>query len=116
MQVELRLGESNRLIATIDMAELQAIPQPGMWMDWQRESFLILQRRHRYQLRQGCYELATIALMVKRQVQPLDAQWWNGRWVIGDPRCAFNARSPLLRCAVLPEGPCATCNHFSDRS
>ncbi|MEE2695787.1 MAG: DUF6464 family protein, partial [Cyanobacteriota bacterium] len=27
--------------------------------------------------------------------------------------CRFNARSPLLRCAVLPEGPCDRCSHYS---
>ncbi|MFO0104097.1 MAG: DUF6464 family protein, partial [Cyanobium sp.] len=37
-------------------------------------------------------------------------------WVIGDPLCRFNARSPLLRCAVLPAGPCERCAHFLPRS
>ncbi|MEN9766936.1 MAG: hypothetical protein RLZZ32_896, partial [Cyanobacteriota bacterium] len=44
-----------------------------------------------------------------------DALWWQGRWVIGDPSCRFNARSPLLRCAVLPAGPCERCLHHSER-
>lgn len=41
-------------------------------------------------------------------------------YFIGDIRCEFNARSPHLRCAVHPLGPCATCHtdrrdsHFSD--
>jgi hypothetical protein len=56
-----------------------------------------------------------VALQVKSQQQPADALWWDGRWVIGDPHCRFNARSPLLRCAVLPEGPCERCSHRSPR-
>jgi hypothetical protein len=50
---------------------------------------------------------------VKAQKQPADARWWQGRWVIGDPGCRYNARSPLLRCAVLPEGPCERCAHHT---
>jgi hypothetical protein len=30
-------------------------------------------------------------------------------YFIGDLSCEFNARSPHLRCAVQPLGPCATC-------
>jgi hypothetical protein len=50
---------------------------------------------------------------VKTQRQPADARWWQGGWVIGDPSCTYNARTPLLRCAVLPEGPCERCAHYS---
>ena len=63
--------------------------------------------------RGGHYQLSGVALMVKAQKQPADSRWWNDRWVIGDPSCRFNARSPLLRCAVLPEGPCERCSHYS---
>jgi hypothetical protein len=115
MQVELRLSGSTRLLARLDRGESQAIPQPGLWMTWESRPFLVLQRRHRYRLRHGRYELSSIALEVKPQAQPEDAQWWKGQWVIGDPSCHFNARSPLLRCAVLPEGPCARCAHFQPR-
>lgn len=112
MQVDVHLSGSNRLLARIDVDELQAVPQPGLWLDWGVRSFLVLQRRHRYQLKLGRYHLASIALEVREQHKPQDAQWWKGRWVIGNPSCLFNARSPLLRCAVLPEGPCTSCSHF----
>lgn len=116
MQVELRLSATNRLLARVEMGEMQTIPQPGGWMLWESRPYLVLQRRHRYRLKHGHYELNTIALEVKPQSQPEDAQWWQGRWVIGNPLCHFNALSPLLRCAVLPEGPCTTCSHFKRRS
>jgi len=109
MQVELRQAGSNRLL---DRLELEEIPQPGRWLELGDRSFLVLQRHHRYQLRAGRYELHTIALQVKAQQRPADARWWQNHWVIGDPECRFNARSPLLRCAVLPEGPCERCAHF----
>ena len=55
--------------------------------------------------------LASVALLVKPQTRPADATPWRHGWVIGDPNCRFNARSPLLRCAVWPEGPCENCSH-----
>jgi len=112
LQIELRHIDDDRLITTLAVPELGEIPQPGRWLSLAAGSFLVLQRRHRYRLRNGRYELRSVALQVRRQRQPEDARWWNGRWVIGDPHCRFNARSPLLRCAVLPEGPCERCAHF----
>lgn len=34
-------------------------------------------------------------------------------YLIGNTLCRYNARSPYLRCAVNPAGPCETCRHFS---
>lgn len=113
MQVELRQCGSNRLLAVLEPTEPAEIPQPGVWMQLGDASFLVLQRHHRYQLRNGRYELAAVALQVKAQRQPADARWWKNRWVIGDPSCRYNARTPLLRCAVLPDGPCECCAHYS---
>ena len=112
MRVELRRIDDDRLLGSLEMEALDRVPQPGRWLEHDGASFLVLQRRHRYRLRNGRYELASVALQVKTQRQPADARWWSGRWVIGDPSCRFNARSPLLRCAVLPEGPCDRCAHF----
>jgi Family of unknown function (DUF6464) len=33
-------------------------------------------------------------------------------FVIGDITCELNAHSPLLRCAVNPQGPCAGCRDY----
>jgi len=115
MRIELRQIDSDRLITSIEIENLSDVPHPGRWLTTGDRSFLVLQRRHRYRLRQGRYELAAVALQVKSQQQPTDALWWEGRWVIGDPDCRFNARSPLLRCAVLPEGPCEHCSHRTPR-
>ncbi len=104
------------LLDQLDLPDLGSVPHPGRWLQHGDRSFLVLQRHHRYRLRNGRYELATVALQVKFQRRPADARWWNGRWVIGDPSCRFNARTPLLRCAVLPEGPCERCAHYSAAS
>ena len=34
-------------------------------------------------------------------------------FVIGDISCRFNGRSPFLRCAVNPCGPCADCHAYN---
>jgi hypothetical protein len=115
MQVELRLSGSNQVLARLDLEELPSNPQPGLWIEVDAQPLLVTQRRHRYALRDGRYQLTAVALEVKRQARPADALWWKGQWVIGNPSCHFNALSPLLRCAVLPEGPCATCGHFRER-
>jgi hypothetical protein len=116
MRIELRQIDTDRLIDALEVASLSDVPHPGRWLAIGERSFLVLQRRHRYRLRNGRYELATVALQVKAQQQPADARWWNGGWVIGEPGCRFNARTPLLRCAVLPEGPCERCAHFTPLS
>ena len=61
------------------------------------------------------FVMASVALMVKPQARPADATPWRHGWVIGDPNCRFNARSPLLRCAVWPQGPCESCSHHEPR-
>lgn len=33
---------------------------------------------------------------------------------LGDPNCVHSARSPYIRCAVNPDGPCETCSDFKD--
>jgi hypothetical protein len=113
MRIELRAIGSDQLLDQLEVESLEAVPQPGRWLLCGERSFLVLQRRHRYQLRSGRYELTSVALQVKPQRQPVDARRWRNGWVIGDPSCHFNARSPLLRCAVLPDGPCERCAHYS---
>ena len=112
MLIEVRQADGEVLL---DRLELDDPPQPGRWVNFNGVSYLVMQRRHRYQLRNGTYQLASIALLVKSQTQPKDARRWKHGWVIGDPECRFNARSPLLRGAVWPEGPCETCQHREQR-
>ncbi|EFA74219.1 conserved hypothetical protein [Raphidiopsis brookii D9] len=33
----------------------------------------------------------------------------NGRWVVGDASCKYNAHSEIIRCAIKPDGPCNSC-------
>lgn len=54
-------------------------------------------------------------IVIRQQLRDLE----NGEQprrnnVLGDRACIFSANSPLLRCAVNPEGPCEGCQHFEN--
>ncbi|MFM7887076.1 MAG: DUF6464 family protein [Pseudanabaena sp.] len=36
-------------------------------------------------------------------------------YVIGKVSCKYNARSPYIRCAVNPSGPCQDCRYYESR-
>jgi hypothetical protein len=91
---------------------LDWMPQPGAYLDLGGATYAVLERRHRYQLKSGKYRLQTIALYVQERDRPTEQSFVEGRWVIGDASCAFNARSELLRCGVQPDGPCEGCRHY----
>jgi hypothetical protein len=72
----------------------------------------VLERSHRYQLKVDRYHLHEIALYVQPFQNSTDKSLLEGRWVIGDITCTYNARSELIRCAVNPGGPCDRCVHY----
>ena len=94
---------------------LDWMPQPGAYLDVAGATYAVLERRHRYQLQAGKYRLQTIALYVQERDRPTEQTLIEGRWVIGDASCVFNARSELLRCGIEPVGPCANCRHYEPR-
>lgn len=91
-------------------------PQPGHYLDLEGKTYAVLERRHRYQLKSGRYRLQNIALYVQSAQRPIEKSLVEGRWIIGEASCRFNAKSELIRCAVNPEGPCAGCRFFEPLS
>lgn len=87
-------------------------PQPGAYLDFKDQTYAVLERRHRYQLKAGRYHLSKVALYVQTAQRPAERSLIDGRWVLGDASCRFNAHSELLRCAVNPFGPCDRCHAF----
>ena len=55
MLVELRQAGSDVLL---DRLQLDAPPPPGRWVELNGMSYLVMQRRHRYQLRNGRYQIS----------------------------------------------------------
>jgi hypothetical protein len=109
LPTELHLTHPKRALGQV---QLDWVPQPGAFLAHDGKTYTVLERRHRYQLRAGRYQLHKVALYVQTSAPPEDCQLVQGRWLIGDLSCQFNARSELLRCAVNPGGPCQGCRYY----
>lgn len=99
----------DRLLAKL---YLDWMPQPGNYIDVEGNTYTILERRHRYQFRRGKYNLFRILVYVQPAPANLERSIIDGRWVIGDVKCLYNAHSEILRCAVNPDGPCRECRFW----
>jgi hypothetical protein len=97
---------------SLGIIQLDWTPQPGAYLDFEGKTYAVLERHHRYQLRSGHYRLHKIALYVQKADRPSERSLLEGRWILGDATCRFNAHSELLRCAVNPEGPCGGCRYY----
>ncbi|MGK7876073.1 MAG: DUF6464 family protein [Xenococcaceae cyanobacterium] len=89
--------------------KLDWMPQPGNYLDLKGETYTVLERHHHYQYKVGGYCLRKISLYVQSAPRLTEKSLIDGRWVIGDVSCRFNAKSEILRCAVNPAGPCEGC-------
>lgn len=55
----------------------------------------------------------TATRCVQTNNMPLEQHYVEGvGYLIGDISCKFNARSPYMRCAVNPIGPCQECPYY----
>jgi hypothetical protein len=109
LPTEVILTQSRQVLAQI---RLNWTPQPGNYLDLDGNTYAVLERRHRYHLQFGRYQLHKIALYVQSATRPDEQTLINGQWVIGDASCRYNARSSLVRCAVYPIGPCDGCRYY----
>lgn len=112
LPTELILTQSQRSLGTL---HLDWSPQPGAYLDLEGQTYTVLERRHRYHLKAGRYRLHKIALYVQTAQRSDEKTLMNGRWVLGDATCCFNAHSELIRCAVNPNGPCKDCRYYEAR-
>jgi hypothetical protein len=106
---EIILSPSHTTLGYLDLPLTQ---QTGTHLEFDGQPYLILERKHQYQLRSGSYQLSKIRLSVQKLEHPSDTHLVEGRWLIGDTTCRYNARSELLRCTVNPSGPCDRCHHY----
>jgi hypothetical protein len=92
--------------------QLDWIPQPGNYLALKGKTYAVLERHHHYQYKIGGYCLNKISLYVQTASAPTETSFIDGRTVIGDASCRFNARSELIRCAIDPDGPCDGCRSY----
>lgn len=98
---------------SLGLVQLDWNLQPGAYLDLEGKTYAILERSHRYQFKLGQYRLHKVALYVQSAQRPDEKSLIGDRWVIGDATCRYNAQSELVRCAVSPSGPCASCHHYA---
>ena len=112
LPTELILSHSRQ---TLGQLYLDWTPQPGSYIDVEGKTYTVLERRHRYQLRSGQYQLHKIALYVQSAPHLDERSWVEQRWVVGDASCRYSAQSEIIRCAVNPDGPCEGCLAYEPR-
>lgn len=95
--------------------ELDWNPQPSAHLEIDGQLYTVLERKHRYHFRAGRYHLHQIILYVQRSTVIGEGHLIEGRWILGDITCLYNAHSELLRCAVNPNGPCRGCPDYRPR-
>ncbi len=65
--------------------------------------------RHRESFRNDAYYYDRDSYIISDRRRPIT------KYFIGDTTCANNARSPYIRCAINPSGPCDDCSHYEKR-
>lgn len=105
LPTEVILTDSQQTLAKV---YLDSPAHPGMYLELEGQTYAVLERRHRYLFRAGRYSLYKIAVYVQTTSHGQEVSVWQGRWVLGDATCVYNAHSELVRCAVNPCGPCGT--------
>ena len=113
LPTEIILSKSNQVLGKI---YLEWTPQPGNNIQLENKTYVVLERHHYYQYTIGGYCLYKIALQVQESSKTQEKTLIDGRWVIGDASCKYNARSAILRCTVNPQGLCDGCNYYESES
>lgn len=94
-----------RIIAVVLVALIPSLV--GLWF--------IQQSKQRFQSRLRQIRFSTVHPSIVGN--HLTSIHLEGRpYFIGDISCRFNARSPYLRCATNPTGPCEGCSCYESRT
>jgi hypothetical protein len=87
LPVEVIISHPRQSLGSI---RLDWTPQPGNYIDLEGQTYAVLERHHRYQLKSGRYQLQKIALYVQSAAPPTERTFVSGIWVVGDASCHFN--------------------------
>ncbi|WP_228035472.1 DUF6464 family protein [Oculatella sp. LEGE 06141] len=108
----------NSLAADVILSH-SCLPLGHLYLDWNPQPGMHLYGsgvKAPHQLRSGRCQLHRVVLYVQLFDTPAEKSLVDGRWIMGDSTCLYNARSELLRCAVNPSGCCDRCVHYVTRS
>lgn len=109
LPTEIILSSSSQLLGKM---HLEQIPQTGTHLELAGKTYAILERHHHYRYKIGGYCLQKVSLHVQELKLAAEKSLIEGRWVIGNVTCRYNAGSEIIRCAVNPEGPCKHCHDY----
>ncbi|MDJ0600450.1 MAG: DUF6464 family protein [Crocosphaera sp.] len=90
-------------------------PKQGNFLELEGKTYSILEYHHHYQYQVGGYQLKKISLYVQRILDSQEKTLVDGRWILGNINCRFNANSEIINCAVNPEGSCKDCDFFEPK-
>ncbi|ACB50301.1 conserved hypothetical protein [Crocosphaera subtropica ATCC 51142] len=90
-------------------------PKKGNYLELEGKTYTILEYHHHYQYQVGGYQLKRISLYVQKTADIQEKTLVNGRWILGNINCCFNAHSEIVRCAVNPQGLCQNCQLFEQK-
>ena len=91
-------------------------PQKDNYLELEGQIYSILEYHHHYQYQLGGYRLTKVSLYVQQTSDIQEKTLINGRWILGDINCRFNAHSEIVTCAVNPEESCQTCKFFESKT
>lgn len=78
--------------------------------------FFIRRAKRQFQLRLRRIRSRIIYRSFDLEIPPTLSEEEVSLPYIGDITCNYNAHSPYIRCAVNPDGPCETCNHYQPKA
>ncbi len=90
-------------------------PRKSNYLELEGTTYTILEYHHHYHYQVGGYQLKKISLYVQISEDSQEKNLVNGRWILGDINCRFNAHSEIITCAVNPQGSCKNCKFFEPK-
>lgn len=109
---EVILSHDNRSLAKIS---LDWNSQKSNHLELEGTTYTILEYHHHYQYQVGGYQLKKISLYVQKILDNKQKTLIDGRWILGDINCRYNANSEIVTCAVNPQGSCENCQFFEPK-
>jgi hypothetical protein len=83
---------------------------------WLISLWILYKNEARIRERLRAARLSSGSRRIPNTSTPSEEQYIQGvGYIIGDLTCKFNARSPIIRCAVNPHGPCKDCPYYESK-
>ncbi|WP_107670524.1 DUF6464 family protein [Cyanothece sp. BG0011] len=109
---EIILSHNHQLLGKLS---LDWNPKKSNHLELEGTTYTILEYHHHYHYQMGGYQLKKVSLYVQKSSNSQTKTLVNGRWILGDINCRFNANSEIVTCAVNPQGSCQNCQFLEPK-